>query len=160
MKNINGFEGRYQVNEFGQVYSLLKKKWLKPGLTKNGYLVYNLTPVNIRPQITYTAHALVFMHYIGTDYEGTINHIDGNKLNNHYSNLEVISHSENVRHAINTGLKKYEFNYWVEKDGNKEKVLLNDLVKLLNVSRVNIYLMIKKYGVYQKEGYTITRVRN
>lgn len=65
MKNINGFEGRYQVNEFGQVYSLLKKKWLKPGLTKNGYLVYNLTPVNIRPQITYTAHALVFMHYIG-----------------------------------------------------------------------------------------------
>ena len=33
-----------------------------------------------------------------------INHIDGNKKNNHVNNLEWCSHKENTRHAITTGL--------------------------------------------------------
>src|SRR5690606_37179602 len=35
-----------------------------------------------------------------------VNHIDGNKENNHYSNLEWCSHSQNSKHAIDLGLTK------------------------------------------------------
>lgn len=50
-------------------------------------------------------HRLVYYLYVGNiplGYE--INHIDGNKLNNHYSNLEAITASENIKHAFKLGL--------------------------------------------------------
>ena len=33
-----------------------------------------------------------------------VNHIDGNKLNNHVSNLEWLSQKQNVKHSFETGL--------------------------------------------------------
>lgn len=33
-----------------------------------------------------------------------VNHIDGNKLNNHYTNLEWVSNSQNTKHAFDNGL--------------------------------------------------------
>jgi len=52
-------------------------------------------------------HRLVYEMEVGAIPEGlTINHKDGNKLNNHSSNLEIMTFSENAKHAWRTGLAR------------------------------------------------------
>jgi len=52
------------------------------------------------------AHRLVWQYFYGDVPEGMeINHIDGNKKNNHPLNLEAVTSQGNCRHAITTGLR-------------------------------------------------------
>lgn len=75
---------------------------LKPFL-HNGYLQVHL--YHNRQRIQKTIHSLVADKYLGPCPAGMeINHKDGNKLNNHPSNLEYVTHKENIRHAVRTNL--------------------------------------------------------
>jgi hypothetical protein len=52
-------------------------------------------------------HRLVYQAFKGSIPNGyVINHIDGEKLNNHIDNLEAVTIAENCRHAIKLGLQK------------------------------------------------------
>lgn len=47
-------------------------------------------------------HRIVAIHFIpNPDNKPYVNHIDGNKVNNHYSNLEWVTHQQNITHAKN-----------------------------------------------------------
>ena len=89
----------YIVYENGDIYSNYSHKFLKPDITKHGYkqitLMVDKKPFRIK------VHKLVALLWLGEQPEQkpTINHKDGNKLNNHYSNLEYASYYENNKHA-------------------------------------------------------------
>ena len=100
---IDGYPN-YEVSDEGDVRNKKRGTLLKPQLTK-GYNRVVLCDHNVcRPK---TVHRLVAEAFHEGNHDGLqVNHIDGNKLNNHKDNLEWVSCSENIQHAYDTGLKK------------------------------------------------------
>ena len=86
-KDIPGYEGLYQVNQWGDIYSLYTHKKLKWSLHKDGYKQYNLHK-NKKSYIM-TAHRSVALAFIpNPDNLPLVNHKDENKLNCYVGNLE------------------------------------------------------------------------
>lgn len=88
----------YYVSEDGKIISYKQDKAgreLRPQMDARGYYHVSLNGRTI------TVHRLVAWKYCQGYSEGmTVNHIDGNKLNNHKDNLEWISTKDNCVHAM------------------------------------------------------------
>ena len=119
-KEVVGYEGFYRVSNFGRILALpriinrkskkgnprvclYKQKLLKPG-NDGHYMVVNLCNQGHK---MHSIHRLVALHFIENPYnKPQVNHIDGNKLNCVFTNLEWVTVAENTLHAVNTGLIK------------------------------------------------------
>lgn len=104
-KDVSGFEGLYQVSNFGRVRSLKfgKEKMMEGGITNKGYLQVTLS-LNGRVK-RYQVHRLVADVFISNPNNlPQVNHIDGNKTNNNVENLEWVTAKQNIHHAWNAGL--------------------------------------------------------
>jgi hypothetical protein len=107
-KPIPGYEGLYKISEYGDVVSLPRngtiksERLLKQQMTK-GYKSLKLCKNDI--VIRYMIHKLVAKAFLKKKRGSQcINHKDGNKLNNHYTNLEYTTFKENTIHAWKIGL--------------------------------------------------------
>lgn len=122
-RDVLGYEGLYQVSNYGRVKSLerknifycglrkehlerpTKEKFLNYNKSNRGYLQVCLTK-NGKSK-TYTVHRLVAKAFLpNLKNKKQVNHIDGNKENNNIDNLEWVTSSENNKHAFITGLNK------------------------------------------------------
>jgi hypothetical protein len=114
-KDIVGYEGLYQVSNMGRVKSL--DRWVKAkGNTKklNKEKIMSVCSKNYnriiltkdKKEKCHKVCRLVAAAFIPNPFnKATVNHIDGNKLNDCVDNLEWATHSENLKHAFATGLK-------------------------------------------------------
>jgi hypothetical protein len=125
-KDILGYEGLYQVNECGNVKSLsrtitkgnityvTKDKLLKQSVDSVGYPYVNLS--DYKKQKTFRVHQLVavaFLNHTPDKHKGlVIDHIDGNKLNNITTNLQLITNKKNTSKDRKNKTSKYTGVSW------------------------------------------------
>lgn len=106
------FGGDYEISSRGRFRRATPGRRTHAGreltrtLLKIGY--YIVQPVINGKNQKHYIHALVAEAFLGPRPENyDINHKDGIKTNNDVSNLEYVTHAENMRHANRTGLIRY-----------------------------------------------------
>jgi hypothetical protein len=149
-KDIAGYEGIYQISNKGTVRSIdrealilkgdgsnykcfYKGKVIKPRIGERGYLFVSLS-TGIKK--SYKIHRLVAEQFVEKiPNKNIINHIDGNKLNNHASNLEWCTTSENIKHSFSIGLQ-------ISQKGSKHgisKLKESDVINIRNMYDTGMY---------------------
>lgn len=108
---IPEYEGRYAISDDGRVWSYPKAtnyksgRWMKTSVNARGYC--NIVLRKDGKKKTYLVHRLIAELFCNKP-EGCneVNHIDGDKTNNHPDNLEWVTSSENSAHSWSNGLQE------------------------------------------------------
>lgn len=135
----------YDVDKDGNVYSYKSKKYLTPQLNRYGYLYVTIKSKH------FPVHRLVALAFLeNKDNKPCIDHIDTNKLNNHYSNLRYVTHKENsnnkntICRLKNIGVK-YKTQYGkkiIDKSGKLYHSII-EASRETNIPRSNIQYHLK-----------------
>lgn len=108
------FGDRYLISSFGRLLRLGRRsaggynvapKMMIPTITKKGYLRSNLSNRGVSKSVY--MHRLVALSFVENIYKKPdVNHLTGDKTNNHYSLLEWCTPQENNEHGFSIGLLK------------------------------------------------------
>lgn len=160
-KKIKDYEN-YSVSNFGNVRNDITNKKIYLNDKGGEYLSVNLYKNNKRKR--FYVHRLVAIYFIeNKDNKPEVNHIDGDKHNNDYTNLEWVTRSENIIHALknnlidtskiskhHTGKIKCNYKVYSYNVKTKEVNCYNNIHDLFNeFVRTEIYRSIK-YGTIHK----------
>lgn len=118
-KEIPGYKGLYKISENGTVWSSYAGGREKAQQESQGYKRVKL---GTKYQ---SVHRIVCELWNGSGEEGQeVNHKDGNRANNHYQNLEWVSHSENIRHSYQELERSRDREYLKGNKFNSTKTIL------------------------------------
>ena len=116
MKNIIGWEGKYLIDENGNVWSNYTNKFLKWCEDGDGYASVTLRKNG--KQFCARIHQIVATNFLGRKPNECVDHIDRNKKNNCVSNLRICTNSQNQMNTVKWKNNKSGFK-GVSKSGNR-----------------------------------------
>jgi len=164
-KAIKGYEGYYEVSNFGRVKGLdrivnssnikgriQRGKVLQP-IMSNGYRFVNLNKKNknVKSKIS----RLVASHFVENLHsKPEVNHMDGNKTNDNAWNLEWCTSSENSQHAHDIKLCKMDGENHPQSRLNNMKVKVIRHLKEIN-PRLSGARVAKIFQVHPQTIYSV-----
>ena len=168
-KWIKGFRGKYKVSRAGKIKSVSRiiysghkgskprtcpARMLKTSVNHKGYRVLCLCKNGV--QKTYILHRIVAQTFIPNPYnKPEVNHKDGNKLNNHWTNLEWVTDQEQAAHAHRMGLAK---SVTGEQQGNAK--LSNDKVLFIRAMlRLGIFNGVELAKMHQVDTTLVSMIK-
>ena len=148
-KNI---DSNYKVDEYGNVYSDYKKGYMTPAKDKDGYLKLSLKAGN---KMAYVRIATLVAHtFIGSPpcemQDATVDHIDGNILNNYYENLRWIER------GVNSSIRK---NKGVGEENHESKLKEWQVIEICELLMENELSLREIGNIYGVSRYTINNIR-
>ena len=130
-KDIPGYEGIYQASTLGNIRTVEGKTTSNKRYTTRHWKSRVLKGKGNNPKTgkrvslwkdgkpkEWLIARLVAITFLGNPPEGyTVNHKDGNRMNNAIENLEWLSLSDNIKHGFSTGLYHTQKSVILKKDG-------------------------------------------
>ena len=161
-KDIEGYEGLYQVSNLGNV-----KSWhthggkcgalLNTTLNKDGYCIVTLHKESKHK--SYLVHRIVaYLFITNVHNKPHINHIDGNKQNNKINNLEWVTPIENYIHAIKNDLIN-QSRITRHRGINHHKTKLNEQ-QVKEIYKLAIHDNIKMVDIAERYNISPSNVKN
>jgi len=160
-KDIEGYEGYYQVSDLGNVKSLeritkgkvgtrlgrrlIRERILKPGTSEKGYLYINLCKESkLKGSKVHRLVATAF--HPNPDDKPEVDHKNENKTDNRSSNLRWVTHSENIEYAVASGAHNFKGERHHKSILTEEQAI--EVIKLLQTSSISGAQIGINYGLH------------
>ena len=158
-RDIDGYEGLYQISNKGHVKSLKwgKERILRPGINSKGYMIVVLCHDNIIKN--FQLHRLVAQAFIpNSQNKSQVNHKDENKLNNSVDNLEWATAKENINFGThNERISRKILQYSKSGEFIREWQGAREVERVLYINNSNIIQCCK--GRYKSAGGFVWRYK-
>ena len=141
-RKIKSLKFLYEINEDGILRNVKSKKVINGYIEKNGYVRVRIENKCLNGVIRTTIHRLVAEAFIpNPENKPFVNHIDLDKQNNSVTNLEWVTHSENMKHAYKNGVNTTPLR---EHSVSQRKKITNGICEFESISNAGRYLVKNK----------------